>query len=380
VISTNPANGSTNIPVNATVNATFSEAMNPLTISTITFKLVAPLGVVINGTVAYDSVNFIATFIPTSNLAANTLYTATVTIGAQDLSGNPLGPGLVPNPWTFTTAPVLVPPPVPLGTASTFGSFGGSAGITNQGINTVINGNIGTTAASTLITGFHDTTMPYLPPSGCIYTETPLNIGTVNGEIFTAPPPPNPTCPSEGTGPAALPGTTFYVATQALADAQTAYNFTAAANMPCTVCAQGGELGGLTLAPGVYQSAPGSFSITGTDATHDLTLDAQGNPNAFWVFQMATSLTVGSPGPTGARSITLINGAQAKNVYWHVGSAATINGAGGGTMVGTIMSSSGVTFSTAGNAAITTLNGRALSLVGSVTMVNTVITVPAPYL
>ena len=82
--------------------------------------------------------------------------------------------------------------------------------------------------------------------------------------------------------------------------------------------------------------------------------------------------------PAAPRTVLLINGAQAKNVFWHVGSAATINSAGGGTMVGTIISSAGVTFSTAGNVAITRLEGRALSMVGSVTMVNTVINVPAP--
>ena len=126
------------------------------------------------------------------------------------------------------------------------------------------------------------------------------------------------------------------------------------------------------LAPGTYEAAGGSFLITGTD----LTLDAQGNANAIWVFQMASSLTVGAPG--APRNIILVNGAQAKNVFWQVGSSATINAAGGGTMVGTIIASAGVTFSTAGNAAITTLNGRALGLNASVTVVNTVVNVPAP--
>jgi hypothetical protein len=74
----------------------------------------------------------------------------------------------------------------------------------------------------------------------------------------------------------------------------------------------------------------------------------------------------------------LINGAQANNVFWQVGSSATINAAAGGTMVGTIIASAGVTFSTAGNATITTLNGRALGLNASVTIVNTVINVPVP--
>jgi hypothetical protein len=119
----------------------------------------------------------------------------------------------------------------------------------------------------------------------------------------------------------------------------------------------GSDLGGLTLAPGVYTAPSGSFMIS----SPGLTLDAQGNSGAVWVFQMASSLTT-------AASITLAGGAQAGNVYWQVGSAATING---GSMVGTIISQSGITFPTAG-----TLNGRALSLGASVTLINTVINVP----
>ncbi len=74
----------------------------------------------------------------------------------------------------------------------------------------------------------------------------------------------------------------------------------------------------------------------------------------------------------------MANGALAKNVFWQVGSHATIDAAGGGTMYGTIISQSGASFSTAGNVAITTLNGRVFSLGASVTLVNTIINVPAP--
>ncbi len=367
IISTNPVDAAASVAINATVNATFSEAMDPSTITTATFQLEAPGPVVIAGTVTYDPINFIATFTPSSNLAANTTYTATITAGAADLAGNPLAAGVAPNPWTFTTAAAVLPA-VDLGTAATFGTFGGAQGMTNQGLLTVINGDIATTGASTLVTGFHDNTVVGTPPP-CTYTETPLNKGTVNGGIFTAPPPPTVGCPSEGTS------VTMAIATQAAADTLTAFNATSAASMPCSAfCAQTDELGGLTLAPGIYESGPGTFGIT----LGNLTLDAQGDPNAVWVFQMATSLTVGIAGPTGARSVILINGAQAKNVFWHVGSAATINAAGGGTMVGTILSQSGISFSTAGNVALTTLNGRAMALTGSVTMVNTVINVPAP--
>lgn len=240
---------------------------------------------------------------------------------------------------------------VDLGDASRFGAFGGNAGVTNQGINTVINGSIATTAASTLITGFHDEL------TGDVYTETTLNVGSVTNGIFTAPPAP-------GTA------TSQQIAEDALADATAARNSISPGSRPGGIDLGTDELGGLTLAPGTYKSASGSYSISDVD----LTLDAQGDPNATWIFQVESSLTVGTP--TGPRSIIMTNGASPNNVFWFVGSAATINGAGGGTMVGTILSDAGVTFSTAGNVEQTVLNGRAISLTASVTMVNTTINVP----
>jgi hypothetical protein len=320
--------------------------MDPLTITTNTFTLKKGTTSII-GTVIYSGTT--ATFSPSANLASNTTYTATITTGVKDLAGNAMVNNYV---WSFTT---LTPPPS-LGTAANFGTFGGSAGITNQGLNTIINnGGIGTTGASTLITGFHDGV------TGDVYTEPPLNVGNATGGIFTAPPAP-------GTA------TSFAIATQALADATTAYNSISPASKPGGTDPGAGELGGLTLAPGIYKSASGTFNIT----NGNLTLDAQGNPNAVWIFQTAAALTVGIAGPTGAKSVLMIKGGLPKNVFWYVGSAATINGAGGGTMVGTIISSAGVTFSTAGNSVQTVLNGRAISLNASVTMVNTTINVPLP--
>ncbi len=282
-----------------------------------------------------------------------------------DGGGSGSGP-LANNPGPAGAAPAL-------GAAAAFGGLaGGGAGMTNQGTSTVVTGaqgqpvSIGTTAASSTVTGFHDTSVAYVPPpatSGCSYTETTLNIGVVNGTILTDAPPPTITCPAEGTA-----------ATKARADAAAAAALAAFNDLAGRTGAidPGANLGGLTLAPGVYNTASGSFLITGSD----LTLDAGGNANAVWVFQMATTLTVGAPALP--RSIILAGGAQPKNIFWQVGSAATINAAGGGTMVGTIISSAATTISTAGNAAITTLNGRALALNASVTVVNTVINVPAP--
>lgn len=360
---TSPANAATGVVLNKTVSATFSTAMDPLTITApgaFTLAVAGVNGAAVTGTVTYDSQTNIATFTPSANLTASTQYTAKVSNAAKDLAGNALAAGLVPNPWNFTTGTTLGPVGPNLASAATFGSFGGGAGITNQGINTIINGDIGTTGASTLVTGFHD------HGTGCIYTETPLNIGLVNGNIDTAPPPPTVACPSEGTA------VTAAIAQQAALDALAAFNNISPASRPGGIDPSAGQLGAQVLAPGIYKAAGGSYILTGSD----LTLDAQGDTNAIWVFQAASSLTVGAPG--APRNIILVNGAQAKNVFWYVGSSATINAAGGGTMVGTIIASAGVSFSTAGNVALVTLDGRALSLNASVTMVNTVVNVPAP--
>ena len=255
------------------------------------------------------------------------------------------------------TKPPVTTTPGALGAAASFAVFGGGAGMTNQGIHTVIKGDIGTTAASTLVTGFHD--------KNAKFSETTLNIGTVTGTVHTA------------TAPAgSVPNV---IAAAAALSAQSAYDHLSPAALPggidvSSLGGGAGQLGNRTLAPGVYKSAPGTYAIQGGD----LTLDGRGDPNAVWVFQMATTLTVGGPGAAFPQSVHLVNGAQAKNVFWQVGSAATINAAGGGNMVGTIIASSGVTFSTAGNVNVAALNGRALALHASVTMVNTQITVPAP--
>jgi hypothetical protein len=328
------------------VSATFSEPMDAATIDTTTF-VVTDNGIAVAGTVSYDAASRVASFVPTNpaGFAPSKAFVVTVKSGAtgvKDLAGNALAADRV---WNFTTGTQPCASGVNLRSAASFGSFGGAAGVTNQGINTVVNGNIGTTAACTLITGFHDGVN--------VYTETPLNIGVVNGSIFCAPPAP-------GTA------SSMAIATQALADAQTAYNELAA--MPAGSDPGAGQLGGLVLLPAVYTAAGGTFAIT----IGDLVLDAQGDANAVWVFQSAAALTVGLPATP--RRVLLINGAQAKNVFWQVGSAGRIED--GSTMVGTIIAPAGVTVSTAGQTIQTTLIGRALGLTASVTLVNTTIVAP----
>jgi hypothetical protein len=373
LVSTVPANEATGVPLNQAVSATFTKAMNPLTITTATFQLYSGTGLggtAITGTVSYDPINFIATFTPTAALVAGTTYTATVTNGATDLAGNPLGTTGAMNPWSFTTGAAIVPPPVVLGpTITLFGGFGGGAGMTNQGIHTVINGDIGTTGASTLMTGFHDTSLPIVGAVWpCTYTESPLNSGQVNGVIDTAAPPPTVNCPNEGTA------LTMALATEAALEAQTAY--ITLQGLPSTGVLAA-ELGGTTIYPGVYTNAS-SVAIT----IGDLTLDAQGDPNAYWVFQIGSSLTVGDPVGPQTRSVILAGGAKAGNIFWAVGGlpGAVINYGGGGTMAGTIISQPGITVSSPGqstSSTVTTINGRVLALNASVTMVNTVINVPA---
>lgn len=362
VIEVTPADGAC---LRTEVGATFSEAMNPATISTATFTLQLtgpPLGATIAGAVAYDVPTHVATFTPAADLAASTSYTATITTDAKDLTGNALAANRT---WTFVTgtqpcdAPLPQPPP-PIGATAAYGILAGTAGATNQGTFTVINGSMASTATeASTITGFHDS-------NGDIYTETGSNMGSVTGSILS--------CTVSTTGPtsAAVNAANCTTAQNAKLAAEALYNNLSPAQRPGGVDPGAGQLGGLTLAPGTYKAASGSFQITGSD----LTLDPQGDADAVWVFQTASSLTVGQPG--APRSIILIPPAQAKNVFWRVGTAATINGAGGGTMVGKILASAGVSFSTADNVAIVTLEGSATSLNASVTVVNTVINVPAP--
>ena len=99
VVSTIPVNGATAVAVNTPISATFSEAMDPATITATTFTVAGPGATSVGGTVSYSGST--ATFTPTTVLATGVLFTATITTGAKD----PSGVGLTANcVWTFTTA------------------------------------------------------------------------------------------------------------------------------------------------------------------------------------------------------------------------------------------------------------------------------------
>ena len=379
----NPAAGAPAVCANSAINATFTVPsglrMDPLTVNAGTFTLTGPgvTNVLASSVVLDGPTGLIATFTPQNALTPGVLYTATIKGGAtgvKDLA-IPANTMVVDKTWTFTAGPATVncQAPEPLGAASLYGFFSGS-GLTNQGNDPYsrITGDAGTTGAAVAITGFHDSlNNKYTEGVGCIQGQA-TGCGLVTGTIYFA------------GGPATAAFNAANTAFTNLSPAVRTGGLDVTTNSLVGAGGLPGELGGRTLAPGVYYSVAGgvaTYAIT----VGDLTLDAQGNANAVWVFQAATTLTVSSPsGPllTVSRTVHLINGAQAKNVFWYVGTAATINT--GSHMVGNIISNLATTFGTSDSrvpppvGAITTLEGRAMSLTAGVTMVNTQITVPAP--
>jgi hypothetical protein len=373
LLSVVPLSGATGVPITQAVSATFSEGMNALTLTPSTFQLFAGkdvTGTQVDGSYQYDPVTFIATFTPANPLAASAYYTATVTSGAQSLAGIGLGDtgpvGPPPNTWTFMTGTTTNQAPVLGPTIAAFGGFAGSAGMTNTGLTTVIHGDSGTTATGfSSYTGFHDETVLVAGIPQCVYTETGSNVGEVTGTIYSplVVPPPF-ACPDEGS-PADIA-----TATAALDEATTAY--TTLQGLPVTTSVPlAGQLAGTTIYPGVYKNSS-SVLITGGDVK----LDAQGDPNAYWVFQIGSSLTVGDS--VAPSSVMLLNGAKAKNVYWAVGTDVYLEPSGGGVFNGTIIASDFIHVSTVSYVIPVIVNGRLISLNASTTLVDTVINVPAP--
>jgi hypothetical protein len=207
--------------------------------------------------------------------------------------------------------------PVGLGTAGSFGVLAGTT-VTNAGL-TVINGNLGL-SPGTSVTGF--------PP------------GIVNG----------------------IQHVTDRVAAHAQADLTTAFNQAsipppAGPNTQSTIGSAGIQKG--PLVPGIYE-ASSSLEVEGV-----LTLDAQGNPDAVWIFQAPASTLTTDVGS----SVVLANGAQACNVFWEVGSSATLDTSS--VFVGTILALTSITVQHGA-----TITGRALARNGAVTLDDDTITTP----
>ena len=206
----------------------------------------------------------------------------------------------------FTTAAMASEAPVNLRSAANFAVLAGTTVTNVPGDGTAIIGDLGV-SPGTAVTGF---------PPGIV-------VGTIHA------------------GDA--------VAAQAQLDLTTAYNDAAGrSTAPITVS---GNIGGMTLTPGLYKSTS-SLAIS----SGDLTLDAQGDLNAVFIFQIASTLTT-----TSGRKVILSGGAKASNIFWQVGSSATF----GTTSVfkGTILANISITFTTGAS-----LDGRALARTGAVSL------------
>jgi Ice-binding-like len=190
---------------------------------------------------------------------------------------------------------------------SSFAVLGGST-VTNTSTPTTVNGNLGVSPGSA-VTGF---------PPGIV----------TGGTIHSA----------------------DTVAAQAQTDLTTTYNNLASTS--CNTDLTGQDLGGKTLTPGVYCFST-SAQLTGT-----LTLDAQGNPDAVFVFKIGSTLTTAS-----ASSVLLINGGSNCGVFWQVGSSATLGT--GTTLVGSIVALTSITLNTGSS-----VSGRVLARNGAVTLDN----------
>jgi type VI secretion system secreted protein VgrG len=314
-----PLAGSTVVCPNlGLITATFSKPMNPATITPLTFTLTGPSGNV-SGTVAYVAATHIATFTPSGALAASSPFTATITTGAQDQFGNGLAANFV---WTFTTSgPCASAGGIALGAACSFGILGATPSVSSVGPTTV-SGDIGIFPAAS-ITGF--------PP------------GTFTG--------------AEHLGDA--------VAHSAQDALTTAFNAAMAqGGGPSVGTVLTADIGGQTLAPGIYRttSAQPTLAITG-----DLHLSG----NGVYIFKVVSALTTAAGGASGppASQVILSGGAVSHDVFWVIGSAATL-----GTyskFEGTIMSMATTTLGTGA-----TLKGRALSRSAAVALDSNPVTVP----
>lgn len=329
---TNPAHLATGVAVNRAVNATFNEAMSQATMITANFTLKETVSLnSVAGGVSYDVQNNIATFTPLSDLKPDTDYTATVTSGAQDLSGNALNAvSPATNPWTFRTALAtapLVPLAINLRGAASFG-IASQAGMTSSGV-TVVNGDV----ALYPLAGCTDSTGNGGASQSCLVKTYASPTGlTVNGSIYYA------GDPFDNGGTANSVTNDLNIA------------WIEGKNKVDTFATSflGGQLAGKTLTSGVYHETVLNLAAGGI-----CTFDAAGDANAVFIVKVNSAFT-DSGIDINPSQIALANGAQARNIWFVVGGAATIGT--GTTWNGNILA--GGTISISGGS---TVNGRLLA-------------------
>ncbi|MBE0494028.1 MAG: DUF3494 domain-containing protein [Thiomicrospira sp.] len=281
VVSTDPLDADTDVPLNRSVTATFSETLEPSSVNSLTFTLKKG-STLVPGAVSYDSK--VTTFNPTDDLDASTVYTATLTTGIKDVAGNALATAKV---WSFTTGAALAvgPDPINLRTAENF-AIVTATGITSADGTASITGNIGASG----ITGASITV-------ACTELVGGSEVFTDDANYAGA------TCTSTDKTAAGI----------ALSDVLAAYTNASDPATPAGVGAflniGAGTVATQTLAPGVYTWG-GNVTLTG-----DITLD--GGVNDVWVFQIDGTLNTSS-------AIILAGEAQAKNVFWRASEVVTL--------------------------------------------------------
>ncbi len=294
VIITDPLDLAIDVPLDTTVNATFNVDMDANTITELSFLLTDLENNEITGQVDYDALTQTATLTPDADLTPLTYYRATVTTDASDLSGQ----GLLSNyTWTFATEAS------PLGLAYPFG-IASTAGVTNTGA-TTINGDVVLDPNTTC----NAVTIGSAGTIGSCNGFAP----TVNGEVIS------PLYPDAGF--------TSGMVKDALRQAY--IDFSPAAMPGATPIAAGTTLGapaGNAMVEGDNLFYAGVYqSITTILITGDLTLDAEGDPNATFVFQSSGTIGTAATGQADPHTrILLVGGAKAANVYWQAGGAATL--------------------------------------------------------
>jgi hypothetical protein len=299
-----PIQGETGVGINRGIHVTFSEPIDPLSITTATFRVAGETGYV-----SYDPVTRIATFRPRGTLRTSTLETVTISRDVKDLSGNAMA---APFSFSFTSHSTTVATIPALGSAGGFAALGGTA-VAANGTASAINGDLGV-SPGVVLTGFY----------GTAANEGP---STVNGTVFQG---------------VAVANSAQAAATAAAADI--------AARTADTILT-GTSLAGLTLTPGVFVETGHATLTSGT-----LTLDARGNADAFFIFNISGNLTT-----SGGVRVELVNGADAGRVFWRVGGSATLGT--GTTWRGTILSLNSI-----GMTGSTLTRGRALASSGSIAL------------
>jgi hypothetical protein len=364
VTSSDPTNGNQSVTTSTSgvapsklITANFSLAMNPATINspllTFTLKDIST-GNNVPGTVAMNAANTIATFTTSAALSAGTSYTAVITQAAMSATGTPIACIYA---WNFkTVTPAATGPAgINLGLATPF-AIASAGGITNSGA-TKINGDVVLDPDQTCNADAVGSGNDFGACGG-----NPLNVPTHNAgdKVITQ----------------IFPDTT--TADAVMADLNATWISIAPAALPgATVlgCGTIGTAGGggvgigcalnSTLPPGVYISATSST----IDVTGNLTLDAAGNADAVWVFQAPSALTV-NVGST----IILSGGAKASNVWWFVGSDASVNG--GSTFQGNILASASISLGTLATSCGRMLSGAAGTAAGTLTLLSNTVSVP----